>query len=59
MCESLKLHQGPGLNGMFLTADPLSQEYDAQSNVTKYTLRPDYTLYTVCLLICNSLAISH
>lgn len=45
MCESLKLHQGPGLNGMFLTADPLSQEYDAQSNVTKYTLRPDYTLY--------------
>lgn len=45
MCESLKLHQGPGLNGMFLTADPLSQEYDAHLNITKYTLRPDYALY--------------
>lgn len=45
MCESLKLRQGPGLNGVFLTADPLSQEYDAHSDVTKYTLRPDYTLY--------------
>ena len=45
MFETLKLHQGPGLNGVYLTADPLSQEYDAQSDVTKYTLRPDYTLY--------------
>ena len=45
MCESLNLHQGPGLNGMFLTADPLSQEYDAQSDVTKFTLRPDYALH--------------
>lgn len=44
MCESLKLHQGPGVNGLFQTADPLSWEYDANSNTTKYTLRPDYSL---------------
>ena len=45
MPESLKLHQGPGVNGLFLTADPLSWEYDANSNMTKYTLRPDYSLH--------------
>lgn len=45
MCESLKLHQGPGVNGLFQTADPLSQKYDDISGKAEYTLRPDYTLY--------------
>ena len=45
MPESLKLHQGPGVNGLFLTANPLSQKYDDISGKAEYTLRPDYTLY--------------
>ena len=45
MCESLKLHQGPGVNGLFQTADPLSKKYDDISGKAEYTLRSDYTLY--------------
>lgn len=45
MCESLQLHQGPGLNLMFLTAAPLSWKYDAGSDKTQYVLQPGYTLY--------------
>lgn len=45
MCESLQLHQGPGLNLMFQTAAPLSWKYDASSDKTQYVLHPGYTLY--------------
>lgn len=44
MCESLQLPQGPGLNGLFLTAAPLSWKYDAGSNQTKFVLQQGYTL---------------
>ena len=44
MCESLQLHQGPGLNGLFQTQYPLSQEYDAISDITSCTLQAGYTL---------------
>ena len=45
MLDPLRLHQGPGLNGLFVNAAPLSREYDADSNMTSYTLRSNYTLH--------------
>ena len=48
MCESLTLHQGPGLNLMFQTAAPLSWKYDAGVDRTQYVLQPGYTLYVLC-----------
>lgn len=45
MCESLQLHQGPGLNGLFQTQYPFSQEYDAASDTTMYTLQSNYILH--------------
>lgn len=45
MHESLKLYQGPGLNGLYQTADPLSREYDEPSSTATYVLNADYTLH--------------
>lgn len=45
MTESLKLYQGPGLNGLFLTAAPIAWKYDETSDTATYVLSKDYTLY--------------
>ena len=36
MTKSLNLLQGPGVNGLYQTAAPLSWEYDEPSEITTY-----------------------
>ena len=45
MTKSLNLLQGPGVNGLYQTAAPLSWEYDEHSETTTYVLSKDYTLH--------------
>ena len=45
MTKSLKLLQGPGVNGLYQIAAPLSWEYDEHSETTTYVLSKDYTLH--------------
>lgn len=44
MLETLKLHQGPGLNGVYLSAAPLARNVDQDSDTITYTLPGDYTV---------------
>ena len=44
MLETLKLHQGPGLNGLYLSAAPLARNVDQDSDTIIYTLPGDYTV---------------